>query len=1065
MHICGFHIDGFGIFHNQGVQDVPNGLVVFNGENESGKTTLMEFIRTVLFGFPRRGSRNDYPPLRGGNHGGRLQVMMEDGRRFTIERTRRHMALVEDGETTEQVEPSERVLGRLDRQTFERVFAIGLDELQGLDVLSQDSVRSRLFAASAGLGAASVSGIMQALDTELNVLLSQRGRRQRINQIVKRLREVELQISELQGQAGEYAECQRARAELEEQIEEAQSEVEHVRQRLRRIEQLTRARESWVRLSALREKEASLEFAKDFPPDGLERFEKLRREIEGICQDKEAKGDEAARLERQLSEVTVDVAVIQHRQAIEALVGEREKLASALSDLPIVKSRMQEAEEEYKRRLSELGMDWNSERLAQVDTSVQMRQHVQELGRQLDTAERRYEQAQGNLERLEEAEREAAPVAEEAQQRFEELSTPPITDLQQLQRKQEAVRMVRTVLHKRDIVNIQLEAKRAIQQDLGEQLGSLKRRLETDSKILPSWAPIISLMAGVALAALVAIQRSYISALIMFLVGVGLGTLFYILRRRLLQIERDEQQVEYRLRTVTDEVKTFEQQLEAIDGDTGQLAYEAGVEQPGDVMQLEQLAGELECAAEQLREWRQRKREREEAETKWYNIQERLGQAKKETEGMRQGLQDLQNNWQRWLADRGFSDTIRPEGFEAILQAVERARDAEQNLQEIRQRGEQMEAYIAKARTKIYNLLDACRRTPLADDIGVEDLDALRHDFETARDAQRRQQGLKDKLEIIQLELERLDTQLNQMQSELGKLFQHAGAADEEEFRRIADSYRSWHECIRQIEAEKIALRTIAGTPEAQEALETELSEMGPLQLQDEKERLQARLEEVTKAVSEMDRKVGGLNRRFAELAQDEKLGELLLEQSGLQEQLSDATKRWATLVVCRHLLEQARAIYERERQPRVVQEAGKFLDTMTGARYRLVSPVGGGSIQLEDTGLRRKGETTWSSGLADQVYLTIRLGLAHEFGRHAESLPVILDDVLVRFDPVRQLGAAKVILDFAHEQQVLLFSCHPEFERLIEQAREDSQFRGVVVAYYAISDGIITKSSFLGGR
>ena len=63
MYLSGFHIDGFGIYHDQGVQDLPPGLVLFVGDNESGKTTLMEFLRTLLFGFPRRAAkRNDYEP-------------------------------------------------------------------------------------------------------------------------------------------------------------------------------------------------------------------------------------------------------------------------------------------------------------------------------------------------------------------------------------------------------------------------------------------------------------------------------------------------------------------------------------------------------------------------------------------------------------------------------------------------------------------------------------------------------------------------------------------------------------------------------------------------------------------------------------------------------------------------------------------------------------------------------------------------------------------------------------------------------------------------------------------
>jgi len=97
---------------------------------------------------------------------------------------------------------------------------------------------------------------------------------------------------------------------------------------------------------------------------------------------------------------------------------------------------------------------------------------------------------------------------------------------------------------------------------------------------------------------------------------------------------------------------------------------------------------------------------------------------------------------------------------------------------------------------------------------------------------------------------------------------------------------------------------------------------------------------------------------------------------------------------------------------------------------------------------------------LADQVYLAIRLGLAREFGRHSEPLPVILDDVLVKFDPSRRLNSARVILEFAREQQVLLFSCHPEFVDIIAAVRRDPRHQETALACFAIADGVINRIS-----
>jgi uncharacterized protein YhaN len=240
MYLSGFHIDGFGIYHDQGVQDLPSGLVLFVGENESGKTTLMEFLRTLLFGFPRRAARrNDYDPLRGGNHGGRLQVVMRDGRGYTIERAGRHPATIfQTGGARMQVEPSLHLLGGLDRDTFKQVFAVGLNELQGLGVLSQEGVRGRLLAAGTGLGSASVPEVMKGLDKELANLLALRGQKI-INLLIKQLKEIEARIRELQGQAAAYAEGQGQREELEARVEANRQAAERCRRELARVERRT----------------------------------------------------------------------------------------------------------------------------------------------------------------------------------------------------------------------------------------------------------------------------------------------------------------------------------------------------------------------------------------------------------------------------------------------------------------------------------------------------------------------------------------------------------------------------------------------------------------------------------------------------------------------------------------------------------------------------------------------------------------------------------------------------------------------------------------------------------
>ena len=79
MKIRGWEIDGFGALRDTAVEGLPDGLTVVHGANEAGKTTLLEFLRRVLFGALLNGSGPSYAPLAGGPYRGRLQLEGADG--------------------------------------------------------------------------------------------------------------------------------------------------------------------------------------------------------------------------------------------------------------------------------------------------------------------------------------------------------------------------------------------------------------------------------------------------------------------------------------------------------------------------------------------------------------------------------------------------------------------------------------------------------------------------------------------------------------------------------------------------------------------------------------------------------------------------------------------------------------------------------------------------------------------------------------------------------------------------------------------------------------------------
>ena len=155
MHIAELGIEGFGIFQDVHIRDVEPGITVFEGHNEAGKTTLMSYIRAILFGFEaRRGTNNRYEPVKGGRHGGALLLITDDGKRYRVERIDagnrgrvsvaaafpfQQTAQDQDGPKHDE-DVLQRLLFNTSKLLYQKVFAFGIGELERLDSLQADEV-------------------------------------------------------------------------------------------------------------------------------------------------------------------------------------------------------------------------------------------------------------------------------------------------------------------------------------------------------------------------------------------------------------------------------------------------------------------------------------------------------------------------------------------------------------------------------------------------------------------------------------------------------------------------------------------------------------------------------------------------------------------------------------------------------------------------------------------------------------------------------------------------------------------------------------------------------------
>jgi uncharacterized protein YhaN len=260
------------------------------------------------------------------------------------------------------------------------------------------------------------------------------------------------------------------------------------------------------------------------------------------------------------------------------------------------------------------------------------------------------------------------------------------------------------------------------------------------------------------------------------------------------------------------------------------------------------------------------------------------------------------------------------------------------------------------------------------------------------------------------------------------------GTADSDELRARAAAATERRELQRLVRERHIGLAGVAGGADAVDALRAELRGRDLSNVEAELARVRAEADAHEAEERRLVARVGELDARIRALESADELGALRQELAILEGRAAALATDWAVRAIAGRLLAETRARYERERQPDVVRAAEAHFDRITGGRYaRIVAPPGETGVRVETEAGEAKGTDELSRGTAEQLYLAIRFGLIEEFARHAEALPVVMDDILVNFDADRAARAAAAIRDLAARHQILYFTCHAWTAELLD--------------------------------
>lgn len=411
-------------------------------------------------------------------------------------------------------------------------------------------------------------------------------------------------------------------------------------------------------------------------------------------------------------------------------------------------------------------------------------------------------------------------------------------------------------------------------------------------------------------------------------------------------------------------------------------------------------------------------------------------------------LETARAAWGTCLLGLGLEQGLDPETVREAIKCMEGCLAAEAQLERAQGELAQGRAELAALEEPLTALADSLDRAPERDADAAPDwlatLDALLADAETAARADAERRRLAGLLTEEEDERRAETAALDMARERERNLLARAGARDAEDFLRLAALLVEYRDLTRRRQDLEDALNLAAdsrpleeflasfreGDQEAQErrlaAIQTELAAMG-----DGEQELAARVAE--------------LNARVAALSRDEELARMRQEEASLVERMERMALSWSRRALAAALLRQAKLSFEKERQPEVIREASAIFSRITNGRWR------GISASLEDASLRilppsgePVGPEFLSRGAQEQAYLALRLAYIRSHAAHAAPLPVIMDEVLVNFDPERAERTARAFADLAagHDgpgHQILYFTCQPHMVDMLRAAAPDA--------------------------
>lgn len=1022
MRITDLKVDGFGVWSGLNVEEVGPGMTVFYGPNEAGKTTLLQFVRAILYGFAEERREKYLPPVHGGQPGGSICFKASNGE-YQVQRLEfpndmsrlsgELMVTASDG-TTSGDEGLQRLLGDIDESVFSNVFAIGLREIQELATLNDTEAAHELYKLASGLDRVSLIDVMRSLRSDREFIAGSASKAGRLQELTSELKDVERQIEQVRGASRRWARLGVELAEIDGEVEQIKQTIDEQEKQARRVEMAIQIAPRWRERDAV---ESRIEALGELPDPDKISPEKLDRVNQKIGQ-LEARGEEASSrvhaIKQEAQALPINPVLLSHSCRIEAITEHQPWMESLERQIERLRDEVEHLHAEMGIKNSRDDAAFLSADAADLEVSPRSMSILKTPVKAIKKAKQRLEIAERERS---EADLHMASTREELDGQLQD------RDCEDLDEAIEEAGLRVNQIKRRKQVDDRLRRLDQQRRQMDDEI-----ELANEAQVMPIGRTMLVgafVIMGLGLA-LFGFAGRFLESVpvnpMMGMFGIALALGGWIVKlvgdsRARNHMERTQRQQEL-----------LNGQIQRAKRERDELPYDDA----GDTRPVAEVLAEAEhelAAMENLIPFR----------NELAACQELCDEAQLNFENAEQGVANAQKRWESSLRSVNLPPSLTPARVKALYEQSARIGDSRTRLGECRQELQEREIELEHLTERVTRI--ATEAGLYRSDIGSQDLiDLMIESLGEQRRLKEQRSELRKQFKAFSRQMKSLKRQRRRYENFKSRMLESVGARDDKAYRDIAFRITQRIELSEQLVAIDQQIDAALGKQFDRDLILEIVQEWGDRGLDAHWERLLAEVEKHEKSLADLNVLRGERQHEMKTLGEDRESDRLEWHAETLRAELRKHANRWRALATANSLLDSVRRRYEEERQPETLNEASRYLADITERKYvRIWTRLEGDSLFVDQEDGKTLRVDVLSQGTREAIFLALRLALASAYARRGIVFPLVLDDLLVNYDANRTRAAARVLLKYAtRHKQLVFFTCHDHIRDLFHELEAD---------------------------